>query len=150
PTIVATDAAPTTDAALQTWLTKMTDGTHAGWPTPDVNTEFAVYLPTANFSAPFGTACQSFGGYHDETVTTTQTPLVYALMPRCGSSLVGQTVVTSHELVEAASDPLPFTKGAFQSVDNDHAIWGFTPGGELGDMCEYVHAASQQIVGPYT
>src|SRR5439155_14740378 len=151
PTIVTTSTPPTTDAALQTWLTTMTDGTHAGWPTPDMNTVYAVYLPAGVvLSTPFGTSCQSFGGYHDETVTTMQKPLIYALLPRCDSSLTSQTVVTSHELVEAATDPLPFTKGAWQSVDNDHAIWGFTPGGELGDMCEYVHAAEQQIVGSYT
>jgi hypothetical protein len=150
PTIVVTEAAPTSDTALQAFLRSHADGTHAGWPTPSVNTNFAVYTPAGvSVSTPFGTSCQAFGGYHDETTTTTGGPLVYSLLPRCDPSLDSLTIVTSHELVEAATDPLPFTQPAYQNTDTEHAIWMFVPGGELGDMCEYVAAAAQQLVGSY-
>jgi hypothetical protein len=70
-------------------------------------------------------------------------------MPRCSPDLDSLTTATSHEFVEAATDPYPFTNGAWQSVDDPHFIWALMPGGELGDMCEYVAAAPQRIVGQY-
>lgn len=151
PTIVSSDTPPTSDNDLQAWLSANTDGTHPGWPTsPGINTTFAVYLPAGvTLGTPFGTSCMAFGGYHDETSDATGGPLVYALMPRCSDSLDGLSSVTSHELVEASTDPLPFSMGAWQDTDNADAVWMMVPGGELGDMCEYVHAAEQRIVGNY-
>jgi hypothetical protein len=149
PTIVSTDTPPTSDDALKTWLAAQTDGTHAGWPTPDGNTIYAVFLPSGvSISTPFGSSCSAFGGYHDETMSGT-TKLIYALLPRCSPSLDSLTAVTSHELVEAATDPFPFTNGAYQETDPEHLVWSAIPGGELGDMCEYVAAAEQRLVGNY-
>jgi len=76
--------------------------------------------------------------------------LIYALLPRCSSTNIDSvTTATSHELVEAVTDPFPYTNGAFQNVDPDHFVWGSTPGGELGDMCEYVGLADQRLVGTF-
>jgi hypothetical protein len=150
PTIVSTDAAPTTDDNLKTWLSAQTDGTHAGWPAPDGNTLYAVFLPSGvSISTPFGDSCSAFGGYHNEGTTSGGGKLIYALLPRCSPSIDEMTVVTSHELVEAVTDPYPFTQGAYQQTDDNHLIWSFTPGGELGDMCEYMAEASQRLVGNY-
>ncbi len=150
PTIITTDPPPTTDDELKQFLATHADGTHAGWPTPTVNTNYAVFLPSGvSLSTPFGNSCQAFGGYHDEGTDSAGNPIVYSLMPRCDPSLDSLTVVTSHEFVEAATDPLPFSMGAWQDTDNEHAIWMFVPGGELGDMCEYVHAADQMLIGSY-
>jgi hypothetical protein len=148
PSIVTTDAPPTTDDALKTWIANNA-GTHPGWPAPDANTIYTVFLPTgASLSTPFGSSCTAFGGYHDEGVQGT-TKTIYALLPRCTTSLDDLTVALSHELVEASTDPYPFTQGAYQMTDDPHLIWSFIPGGELGDMCEYVGNAAQRLVGNF-
>ena len=146
--IVTTDPVPTTDTALESWIASNLDGTHAGW-TYDPNTIFTVFLPSgAVLQTQFGQSCQAFGGYHSET-SNASGPITYALLPRCGGSLSSLTVATSHELVEAASDPLPFSNGAFQDMDPEHAVWASTPGAELGDMCEYVAAANAGMIGAF-
>ena len=149
PTIVESQAAPTTDAALQTYLATQLDGHHAGW-TYDAQTIYAVYLPTANFTA-FGNskACQSFGAYHDEALGQNGISIVYALMPRCPGGLDTLTESSSHEFVEAATDPYVQTNGAFGAVDPLHAAWGIVPGAEAGDFCEFVDAAYQRLVGNF-
>ncbi|HTJ40706.1 MAG TPA: hypothetical protein VL463_01380 [Kofleriaceae bacterium] len=148
--IVATDTPPTTDDALQQFLQQNLDGTHAEWPAPDDNTIYAVYLPSGvSLSTPWGSSCQSFGGYHSETALTGGQKVIYALMPRCGGGLDALTGVTSHEFVEAATDPHPFTAPAMADMDAEHYIWADTPGAELGDMCEYVRSAEQRLVGNF-
>jgi hypothetical protein len=145
--VVTTDTPPTTDAALATWLASK-------FPTPDPNTIYTVFLPAgAVLTQGNSKSCVAFGGYHSET-TANNAPLVYALIPRCMSStfsgpLDETTIATSHELVEASTDPHPFTAPAFVSLDPAHIIWGRTPGGELGDMCEYVRAAYQPLLGSF-
>ena len=149
PTIVTTDTPPTTDDMLKAWIATNLDGTHAGWPAPDANTLYTVFLPDGvSLSTPFGNSCSAFGGYHDEGMAGTA-KFSYALMPRCSSDLDSLSVVTSHELIEAVTDPLPFTAGAYQVTDADHLVWSYTPGGEVGDMCEYVASAAQRLVGNY-
>jgi len=56
------------------------------------------------------------------------------------------TAATSHEFLEASTDPHFYTAPAWRNIDTDHFIWGDTPGAELGDMCEYVDAAFQPLV----
>jgi len=147
PSVVTTDKPPTTDSALGTWLATK-------FPAPDPSTIYTVFLP-GGVVLTQGTSksCVAFGGYHSET-TASGAPLVYALLPRCSSStfpgpLDPTTIALSHELVEAATDPHPFTAPAFVALDDAHIIWGRTPGGELGDMCEYVRAAYQPLVGTF-
>ena len=149
PTIVETAAVPTTDAALQTYLATQLDGHHAGW-TYDAQTIYAVFLPTANFTA-FGNskACQSFGAYHDEALGQGGISIVYALMPRCPGGVDTLTISTSHEFVEAATDPYVQTNLAYGTVDPVHAAWGIVPGAEAGDFCEFVDAANQRLVGNF-
>lgn len=150
PTIVSTDTAPTSDAMLQTWLKTNLDGTHASWPTFDPTAIYSVFLPDGvTLSTPFGDSCSAFGAYHDEAPGTNGTKIIYALMPRCQGGIASLTVSTSHEFVEAATDPLPETEPAYQLVDDAHIVWEFAPGGELGDMCEYVGAAAQPLVGNF-
>ena len=62
-------------------------------------------------------------------------------MPRCAptmekSDLDLLTVVSSHEFIEAATDPFPEERPAFDTVDADHLAWMAVTGGtEVGDMC---------------
>ncbi len=147
PSIVSSDTPPTTDAALQTFITTNSDGAH-GWPANTPNTIYTVFLPDGVIlSSNFGTSCNAFGGYHAETQ---EGSIIYALLPRCTSGVLsGLTPALSHELIEASSDPLFSSNPAYQTTDAMHAIWGIAPGGELGDMCEYVHSAFQILVDNY-
>jgi hypothetical protein len=145
--VVTSDAPPTTDDALATWL--------AGkFPTPDPGTIYTVFLPAGAVLTLGGQrSCTAFGGYHSETMVSGAS-LTYALVPRCTSMtftgpLASTTIATSHELIEATTDPLPFSNPAFVIVDDAHASWNRVPGGELGDMCEYVRAAYQPLVGEF-
>jgi hypothetical protein len=149
PTVIATETPPTTDTALQALITSHAGGT-GGWPASDANTIYAVFLPDGvTLTMGGGTSCKDFGGYHDET----SAHVVYALMPRCTSmtfpGLQDVTIATSHELLEASTDPHPQSAPAFVSIDDDDAIWSLTPGAELGDMCEFARAAYQPLVGTY-
>jgi hypothetical protein len=61
-------------------------------------------------------------------------------MMRCTSgpsALDAVTKSTSHELVEAATDPFYYTKPAFSSADVEHAAWTLATVGEVADMCEF-------------
>ena len=150
PTIVSTDAPPTTDAALQTWLASYADGTHAGWPKADANTIYAVYLPAGvTLTASFGTSCTAFGGYHSEGLLADgTTKFIYALLPRCGpagAELTDLTAAVSHEFLEASADPYYSTAPAYRQSDNNDIIWTFAPGAELGDMCAYTQASFQDM-----
>ena len=155
-TIVSTDAAPTSDTALVTWLQGHFNGQN-GWPSePDPQTIYSVFLPAgATFTTQFGNACESFGAYHDEAAQTgSNKSIVYALMPRCPGMTDADTfdvltMSTSHEWIEAATDPNVETTPAYGDVDPAHYVWAYTPGAEVGDMCEYVDAAYQRLVGNY-
>jgi hypothetical protein len=69
----------------------------------------------------------------------------YAVLPTCATfgnlnGVDGVTGATSHEWVEAVTDPFPSTNNgsdsAFSSVDNDHIAWMLLGGGgEAGDLC---------------
>ncbi len=149
PSVVATETPPTTDQALQQLVQAHATGT-GGWPANDANTIYAVFLPQGVVLSSGGAqSCVAFGGYHDET----QNGVIYALMPRCMSmtfpGLAAVTIATSHEILEASTDPHPQSNPAYVSIDDDDAIWQLTPGAELGDMCEYSRAAYQPLVGSY-
>ena len=91
-----------------------------------------------------GQSCVTFGGYHTETPGA----IVYALVPRC-DQLDSLTAALSHELLEASTDPHVSTAPAFDHVDAENYIWQVTPGGEVGDMCEYANGGEQRLVENY-
>jgi hypothetical protein len=138
------EAAPTTidDSAIQTWLaSKLTDAT---LPAPDANTVYVLFYPSATTSITLQgeTSCQQFGGYHSDIAYKT-TDVAYAVIPRCAkfgglTGLDAVSATTSHEVIEASTDPYPSTQGtaAYGQVDDNHIIWMFVlGGGETGDMC---------------
>ena len=149
PSVVATETPPTTDTALRQLITAHAGGT-GGWPATTPNTIYSVFLPDGvTLTMQGSTSCVAFGGYHNET----NAGVVYALMPRCTSAsfpgLQEVTIASSHEFLEAATDPHPQSAPAFNMPDDEHAIWQLAPGGELGDMCEYNHAVYQPLVGSF-
>jgi hypothetical protein len=147
PTIVLTDTPPTTDAALQALLAgKLT--------APDQSTIYSVFTPEGVvIDAGGDKSCQDFGAYHDEAATTAGAGIVYALVPRCNDPGVPEidelTVSTSHELIEAATDPFVEMTPAFGDSDPEHYVWAVTPAAEVGDYCEYVDTAYDKLVGDF-
>lgn len=107
-------------------------------PQPDANTLYFLYLPPGVVSVMQGRSCQSFCGYHNDIGGT----LFYAVMPYPGctgcrmslSVLDSLTAVSSHELCESITDPVP-GKG-----------WYDQSQGEIGDLC----VGQTKKVGAYT
>src|SRR5262249_24616053 len=99
-------------------------------------------------------SCVNFGGYHSETATSTGQPVVYAVIAGCHSysarlapgESIGDTDfttgLTTHELIEASTDPFIATNDAYYTVDSTHLAWSrYLNGGELADTCEFQPAA---------
>jgi hypothetical protein len=165
PSIVVTDPIPamTTDPEIIAWLASYLDGTHAGWPAIETNDIFMVFYQSATTityetTTSTQTSCVNFGGYHNEGVEGSLDagglPFVYAVIPRCAqfdtfTGLDAVTDVTSHEAIEAATDPLDVTAPAYLTADPDHFVWSLGPGGEVGDMCEYEPQSLQRLVGNF-
>jgi hypothetical protein len=123
--------------------------------TPDSQTIYTIFYPSSTTITQMGgpggssASCTTFGGYHQDVNVTlagggTQR-VAYAVLPTCSgmrglTDLQSLTGATSHEWVEAVTDPFPATDNgahaAFGSVDNDHFIWiAAGGGGEAGDLC---------------
>ena len=140
-------AASISDDEIQTWLAAQADGTHEGWPKTDPDTLYALFYPpdvTITYSG-LGSSCTAFHGYHGETTTAAGDAVVYSVISRCASipeapvtGIQYVSAVASHEIVEGLTDPLPMTNSAYSSIDDDHLIWEFRPGGEVGDLCALV------------
>jgi hypothetical protein len=111
-------------------------------PPPDANTLYFIYLPDGvKVSAFGGGSCTEFCGYHDSFNTN---PIIYyAVMPYpscdgCIGSIQpfdALTSTSSHELVEAITDPVP-GQGWYDNTDNE----------EIGDLCAW----QTKKVGAYT
>lgn len=142
PMVTLEEAPPadTSDDEIQLWLkNKLENGTLLG--APDSDTMYALYYP-AGTSISLGqgdVSCQSFGGYHNETVAG-GIPVAYGVMPFCGggggaSPIDNLTITASHEVFEWATDPFPFSDPAYQSMQKDFRPWEWAFLGELGDLC---------------
>ncbi len=111
----------------------------------DSSTIYLVLMPPGTIvNQGGGMGCQDFDGYHAETAVTTALNVVYAVGCACpgfdGPSITNlqeRTVAISHELVEAATDPFPFSNPAYAQTDNADIVWSLDTGGELADMCEF-------------
>jgi hypothetical protein len=141
PVVVVTDTIPTAidDTTIATWLVSKV--TTAVLPPPTPNTIYTVFYPEQTTITLQGAqSCVYFGGYHNSSTLANGTPFAYAIVPRCPQFdpvLQGIDEVTgaaSHELMEAATDPLPENNPAWSQLDPDHLVWSFL-GAEVGDMC---------------
>ena len=129
-----------TDNDIQAWLTaKIADKT---LPDADADTIYTLFYSITNVSMGGGVGCQDYNGYHNDFQLQNGKYVIYAVMPRCPPPVKADTLtdmmaaIASHELIEAATDPLPQDQPAFQTVDADHAGWELVTGGtENGDLC---------------
>ena len=145
--IELTEMPPSTisDSEIQAWLTGKLDGTHADFGMPDPSTIYTIYYPdttsiTLGQGGGGGASCVDFGGYHENIELGGKT-IPYAVIPQCAKfhALMGIDVVTgtsSHEFIEAVTDPYPASNPAYSGVDDPHFVWELAiGGGEVGDMC---------------
>ncbi len=150
PSIVSFDTPPDNEAALDAWLASATDGTHVGWPTPDANTIYAVFLPPQTAYTTAAGASLLFDAVHAETVGAHGEPIVYTVVPRSsGGDLDHLTEAASAVYVDTSTDPHPSTAPGFRAVDPEHVVWSFVPGAELGDMCGRFNSAQQRLVDAF-
>jgi hypothetical protein len=136
-----TPPATLTDADVHTWLTNKIQN-DSTFPQPDASTIYTLFYPSGtNVTFGGGVTCNEFQGYHDSYPLTASTNVIYAIVPRCPPPVSSVTVAdqmtaeASHELVEAATDPLPGQKPAYITVDSASHAWELLAGGEIGDLC---------------
>jgi hypothetical protein len=134
------------DNDIQNWLAGKLNGDDPAFPPADDNTVYLLTYPAgATITAQGAAGCQEFGGYHSNITLDAahgSQNVAYAVIPRCASfgdlqGIDGVTGTTSHELVEAATDPYPMLTPAYAMMDDQHIYWLrlLLGGGETGDMC---------------
>jgi len=109
---------------------------------PDPAAGDVLYLvnfpPRTMVTASTAASCVEFGGYH-ASARRNGVELAYAVLPTCPGFVRGLTdlevreVVTSHELIEAATDPVPSNHPGFQLHDPTSSWTAL--GAEVGDLC---------------
>ena len=112
----------------------------------NVDTLYVLELPKGVSVTLLGTAsCLDFYGYHF-TITHGGKSVPYAVMPSCGLAFAGETVLRSHELVEAITDTeAGLLPNAFGPTGRpiawvgDAATWWVAP--EAADVCKSTHGA---------
>ena len=140
----ANEAAATSlaDSDVRAWLTNKIQN-DATFPKPDASTIYTLFYPKGTTVTSLGgTTCNEFQGYHDSYALDASTNVIYAIVPRCAPPPVQgvtdadqMTAEASHEVVEAATDPLPSVKPAYITVDANSHAWELLAGGEIGDLC---------------
>ena len=122
-------------------------------PTPDANTIFMIYFPSGITNSIEGMkSCQQFCAYHMGFKSKSYGDVFYGVMPdiQSGACVFGCggfggnvfesiTAVSSHELVEAVTDPYPTPadKPVFPQA------WNTTKGEEIADLCTTGRATLQ-------
>jgi hypothetical protein len=146
PTITLNETPPPTisDAALAASLAANTSGPFPAWGLADSSTIYLFVLPKNSMESDSeGACCSGYDGYHSET-TSGSVPVAYAVSCACpgfdGPSIADiqeRTVNASHELVESATEPFPYTDPAWGREDDADIVWTLATVGEVGDMCEF-------------
>lgn len=144
-TLTPTPAGNVTDSQIQATLDQaFSNGT---LPQPDATTIYAINFPrSVTITLDGSRSCSAFGGYHESTVETTRHNAYYIVMPDCGNSFRSFTVVSSHELAEATTDPQP-TPGS--NPDFPQA-WNDANGSEVGDLCQGSSGRVTTALGTFT
>jgi hypothetical protein len=155
--IVMPDAAPSavTDADIRAVLAAHVQGTAADWPAGDQNVYAFFYPSSTKVTAKNGTVLCNGGwdAYHSNVSTGASAGIPYIVLAGCsgvGDGVLDTTTASlSHELVEAATDPLITSAPAWMLTDMDHVIWEAFPGSEIGDMCEISPQSFDRLVGAF-
>ncbi len=163
-----------TTADVVGWLSCMVNVPGTGVPFPGFrlpvsNDLYMVYLPdnttvTDNVSIPafnvlgrnFGPftlfvkrSCDDYGAYHAFVPAVTSV-IAFAVMPtRCAANLGQLTVATSHEVIEAATDPFPVASWINNSIPVGSPSFRRLIEGEASDICSPAGAvpAAEVVMG---
>ncbi len=111
-------------------------------PKADANTLYMVFFPSGvNISLGSGSdggdSCSAFCAYHEGFKSPRDgSSIFYGVMPSCGgfgcgSGFDGLSATTSHETIEAITDPFP-TDGTNPSYPQ---AWNDDQGNEVADLC---------------
>ncbi len=154
------------DATIQSWLAAKLEADPLTLPAAAADNVYVLYYPagtTISLGGGQGGAqlsCQAFGGYHGDfklDAAHNNQAVSYAVVPRCTTfgNLTGIDAITgttSHEIIEAVTDPLPTSSPAYGQVDDQHLYWmRVLGGGETGDMCaQFPDVFTQFAELPYT
>ncbi len=145
-------------------------------PAPDENSLYMIYFPAGvSISIEGMKSCSSFCAYHNGFASSKFGSIFYGIMPdftsgACsfgcgfsGDSFKTNTIISSHEFVEAVTDPFP-TPGNSPAFPQ---AWNTTGGEEIGDLCastsgelltsaetftvqgEWDNATDKCLTGPY-
>ncbi len=148
--LVVASAPPSTwdDTEVDAWVKTQAQSRSSGWPPPDGQTLYVVYLPASVTLTSMGKdACRQYSGYH--TDLHTDPDIAYALIPEgcyrgSGYSLLDNaTSSAAHEIVEAAADPFTNASPGVIGFDRAHLAWEIWTQwqDEIADACEYGHDA---------
>ena len=143
PAVHLAEAAPSkiSDDQIKAWLRKKIES--KAFPVPAGDVLYAIYYPaTTVINLQGEQSCQTFGGYHYEVQMTDGSSVPYAVLPRCdGFDGLGEldsvTGTSSHEFLEAASDPFPESDPTYSEPGPDGVAWALASGGENADMCTF-------------
>ena len=104
---------------------------------------YVLFYPPSVFvqNGENGVVCVGPTGYHDAAqFPNEERYAIYSVSTVCpfaeDAVVDSMGVATSHELLEAVTDPLgAFAGRAYNSLDPEDIGWQLVAGGELGDMC---------------
>jgi len=132
----ANKSATLTDAMIQRELSAQIAAKRL--PPADANTLYMVYFPAGvSISLPDGShSCRDFDAYH-EGFTKSGAPVYYGVFPDCGTGFSDLGVTSSHETIEAVTDPFP-TNGTHPAYPQ---AWNSATGDEISDLCDGVRAS---------
>jgi hypothetical protein len=132
-------AAALEESEIASWLRQEIDNADPALPAPDAETVYVLHYPAGvAISGANGIGCSDFNAYHASVVVQSGTSVPYIVLPRChdNQDIGGLTNPASHELIEAATDPVP--PRGYYDVDPDHEFWSIPwKGAEIADMCEH-------------
>jgi hypothetical protein len=138
PAITVAEDGPSrsTDDQIQKWLAKQIRDKTVEAPTDD--TVYVIFYPTSSvITLDSDRSCFGFGGYHNDLALGSGKYAAYAVIPHCGN-FEEVTSTTTHELIEAATDPYPEHLPAYSGPDEADQVWRFVAGGEVGDLCTFI------------
>lgn len=147
-----TDSDSGGSSSLQSWLSAAIAGGSLPRPDPDTtsNTIYVLYIPsTTTIALDEMASCVDggFDGYHNWMTMGSQS-IPYAVVMECAplpppfpsipaiTRLQNTTITAAHEIVEAATDPVPPSGYALDPTDTNNWGWiDLTGGGEAADLC---------------
>jgi len=106
-------------------------GVDGGLPAPNPNSLYIIYFPSSTTITGGGTSCVDYAGYHSEDVAGAY-DVPYGVIPTCPDQDL--SVVVSHELAEAATDPFVGSRPGYRFMNPSDAFT-YVSQGEIGDLC---------------